>query len=254
MTPAPSLGTWVASVVSVSVGRSISSSIVRSAEPLTKPPAAAVRVKVSSFSGAESWMASTLKVAEDWSAGMTTTGRVIRPSVEAENVTASGASVIQFRWTVPVTESPSMTVVGSRATCNVGTSVSSTVSSAVPETKPAAEAVSVGVWLPSTRPSSTAATAKVADAWPAGIVTVMGTVAADVSSLARVTTRSVSNPALRETVAVAAFAPAASETVERSRVSVSVGTNSVAPMSSPETSTPLDAESDNTPVAGSVWT
>ena len=93
-----------------------------------------------------------------------------------------------------------------------------------------------------------------ADAWPAGIVTVTGTVAAEVSSLARVTTRSVSNPALRETVAVAAFAPAASETVERSRVSVSVGTKNLVPRSSPEMLTPLDVESDRTPEAGSVWT
>ena len=64
------------------------------------------------------------------------------------------------------------------------------------------------VCVPSTTASSTAATAKVAELWPAAIVTVVGTVASVVSLLARLTvTAEVVGPC-RVTVPVAALAPA----------------------------------------------
>ena len=98
-------------------------------------------------------------------------------------------------------------------------SSSSTSTASAAAAKPAADAVTVAVWVPSTTASSTAATAKVPLAWPAGMVTVTGTVAAVSSSLRSVTTSSEDVSPDRVTVPVAT--PPSSEIASRSMESVS---------------------------------
>jgi hypothetical protein len=65
--------------------------------------------------------------------------------------------------------------------------------------------------------SFTAATFTVTDDWPAGIVTVGGTVASLVSLLASVTVKAAEVSVLRPIVAWVAAEPAASEIVDRRR-------------------------------------
>ena len=81
--------------------------------------------------------------------------------------------------------------------------------------------------MPSNTASSTAATAKVAEAWPAAIVTVAGTVPSVVSLLARLTvTAEVVGP-VRVTVPVAAPAPPFSATLAGLIVTVRAGSSSL---------------------------
>jgi hypothetical protein len=79
-----------------------------------------------------------------------------------------------------------------------------TVTKAVPGVRPAALAVSRVVCVPSATVSSTGVTGKVAEAEPAGIVTLVGTVAAVLSLLLRRTRKSAVVAPLRVTVPTAA--------------------------------------------------
>ena len=87
----------------------------------------------------------------------------------------------------------------------LGKSSSSTVTVAETEKKSVAVAVITELCVPSARRSSTPEIEKVTDDWPSGIVTVAGTVAADVVPLASATTSAPEVPAaaLRVTVPVA---------------------------------------------------
>jgi hypothetical protein len=93
-------------------------------------------------------------------------------------------------------------------------SSSETVTRAEAPTAPVAEALTVTVSSPSTTLLSIALTAKVAVALPAWMVTVDGTVTRLVSLLVSVTVSALPVSPLRETVPVAAFAPAFSEKAE----------------------------------------
>ena len=97
---------------------------------------------------------------------------------------------------------------------------------------PEAIAERVTVWGPSNRSSSTAVRVTVAEKSSAGMVRVAGTVASDVSSLDRLTVRSVSLLVLCETVTM--VVPPFSEILGSAIERVRVGTSSSVTFSSSE--------------------
>ena len=145
----------------------------------------------------------TVKLTEAWPAGMVTVaGTVASVMSSLASVTISSPVVSVLRETVALLVPVSVIEAESMFSVSVGTSSSVTSMLSVPLVRPAEEAVIVGVCVPSTIASSTAMTVKLTDAWPAGMVTVAGTVASVVSSLVSVTISSPVVSVFRETVAL----------------------------------------------------
>ena len=138
-----------------------------------------------------------------------------------DSVTTSGlATSVLLRLTVAVVAPPDSPIDAARMTRDSASSVTS--SESLTATYPVEVALMFTVCVPSSRASSTALISKVADACPAGIVTVAGTVASEVSSLLRLTmTSKVVSVLLRVTVAVVVPAFSLMESALTEMVSVS---------------------------------
>ena len=139
------------------------------------------------------------------------------------------AAVVEvLRVTVPVAApapSVSLIVVGVTANVSVGVLASVTETVVVPEVKPEVLAVKVTVLVPVTILLLTASMENVVEAESAGIVTVVGTFAWFVLLLDKLTVKAEAVEVLRDTVPVAAPAPAASLKLLGVTESMRVGTS-----------------------------
>ena len=144
------------------------------------------------------WLPSTIisstavasNVTDEAPTGITTDdGTVAAEGSLLDRLTVNEEVVGVFRVTVAI-DLPffSETDDGESETLRVGVSSSTTTIGTVPLENPVAEAVIVTCWLPSAMESLVAVAMNVMELAPAGIVTEIGTVAAVLSLLRRVTT------------------------------------------------------------------
>ena len=173
----------------------------------------------------------TVKVTDDWPAGIVTVGGTLAlVGSLLDRLTTSGAMVEVFRVSVAVVEAPLFTATVAKFNDSPGPLALSTVRIALAapwvSTTPASVstlAAITAVWLPSSSPLLITVIGKLADVCPAPITTFAGTVAAPVLLLDRLMVIGSAAGLEIDTVAVVAGFWAASLTVVWARVRLSMG-------------------------------
>ena len=211
-----------------------SSSVTSScSESPVNPSASAEMVTVWVPSTMASSTAVRVTVAETSPAGIArVVGRVDSEVSSLERLTVRALVVSVLRETVTIVLPPFSEMLEARnERVRVGASSSRMSRVSAPSTNPEEVAVAVTVWVSSRMASSTAVSVKVAEACPARMVTIAGTVAAVSSSLERPTVRSTSVSVLRVTVTVVVppFSEILGSAIERARVGTSSSVTSTVP-------------------------